>query len=171
MKATGINHVSISAPDLEGSVRFYTEVFGLERVPAPRFAGQAVAWLRIGDQQLHLFEREGAPRYHHFGINVDDFEAAYLKVRELEIRDETTFLGAIVELPAGEVQMYLRDPAGNLVEIDWPDVSTLDRSIITDIVRLADEVPQGEENHGARLFIGGNSREPEHSRARASSDA
>jgi lactoylglutathione lyase len=154
MRATAINHVSISAPDLEASVRFYTEIFGLERVPAPRFAGQPVAWLRLGDQQLHLFQREGAPQYHHFGIDVDDFEAAYLRVRELEIRDEATFLGGIFELPGGEAQMYLRDPAGNLVEIDWPDASTLDRGVVTDIVRLADVVPQGEENRGARLYAG-----------------
>ena len=76
MRATGVNHVSISAPDLEASVRFYVEVLGMKRVPAPRFGGQPVAWLRVGDQQLHLFQREGAPQYHHFGIDVDDFEAA-----------------------------------------------------------------------------------------------
>ena len=135
-------------------MRFYVEVLGMERVPAPRFGGQPVAWLRVGDQQLHLFQREGAPRYHHFGIDVDDFEAAYLRMRDLEIRDETTFLGGIFELPGGEVQMYLRDPAGNLVEIDWPDVTTLDRSVITDLVRLSDVVPQREENRGARLYTG-----------------
>lgn len=126
----------------------------MQRVPAPRFAGQSVAWLRLGDHQLHLFQREGAPQYHHFGIDVDDFEAAYLKVRELEIRDDRTFLGGIFELPGGEAQMYLRDPSGNLVEIDWPDASTLDRTIITDIVRLADVVPQGEENRDAKLYTG-----------------
>ena len=152
MRASGINHVSISAPDLQASVRFYTQVLGMERVPAPRFPGQPVAWLRLGDQQLHLFQREGAPQFHHFGVDVDDFEAAYLKVRELAIEDETTFLGGIFELPGGEVQMYLRDPAGNLVEIDCPDGSTLDRGIVTGIVRLADVVPQGEENRRARLY-------------------
>jgi lactoylglutathione lyase len=154
MRATGINHVSISAPNLEASVRFYTELFGMERVPAPKFAGQAVAWLALGDQQLHLFQREGAPRFHHFGLDVDDFEAAYLKVRELEISDDTTFLGGIFELPGGEAQMYLRDPGGNLVEIDWPDASTIDRGVITDIVRLADVVPQGAEGRAARLYTG-----------------
>jgi hypothetical protein len=130
----------------------------MERVPAPRFAGQAVAWLRVGDQQLHLFQRAGAPQYHHFGIDVDDFEAAYRKVRELEIRDDTAFLGGIFELPGGEAQMYLRDPGGNLVEVDWPDASTLDRRVIADIVRLADVVPQGEENRGARLYTRGRAR-------------
>ena len=77
MRATGINHVSISAPDLDASIRFYTEVFGMERVPAPKFPDQIVAWLRLGEQQLHLFQREGAPQYHHFALDVDDFEAAY----------------------------------------------------------------------------------------------
>jgi YD repeat-containing protein len=155
MRATGINHVSISAPDLEASVRFYTELLGMERVPAPTFAGQPVVWLRLGDQQLHLFQREGAaPRFHHLGLDVDDFEAAYLKVRELEISDDKTFTEGVFELPGGEAQMYLRDPAGNLVEIDWPDASTLDRSIVTDIVRLADIVPQGPEARAARLYLG-----------------
>jgi YD repeat-containing protein len=153
MRATGVNHVSISAPDLEASVRFYTEVFGLERVPAPRFAGQSVVWLRLGEQQLHLFQREvAAPQYHHFGVDVDDFESAYVRVRELEILEEETFLAGVVELPGGEAQMYLRDPAGNLVEIDWPDASTLDRNVVTDIVRLRDMVEQGEQNRGARLY-------------------
>jgi hypothetical protein len=41
----------------------------------------------FGEQQLHLFQREGAPQYHHFALDVDDFEAAYLKMRELEIAD------------------------------------------------------------------------------------
>lgn len=124
----------------------------MERVPAPRFPGQPVAWLRLGDQQLHLFQREGAPQFHHFGLNVDDFEAAYMKVRELEIRDDQTFMGGIFELPGGEVQMYLRDPAGNLVEIDWPDRSTLDQGVVTDIVRLADLVPQDADSRAARLY-------------------
>jgi YD repeat-containing protein len=152
MRATAINHVSVSAPDLERSVRFYTQVLGMEQVPTPRFPGQAVVWLRLGDQQLHLFQREGAPQFHHFGLNVDDFEAAYVKLRELEVRDEETFMGGIFELPGGEVQMYLRDPAGNLVEIDWPDRSTLDEKVVTDIVRLADVMPQDADGRAARLY-------------------
>lgn len=153
MRATGINHVSISAPDLEASVRFYAEVFGMERLPAPTFPGQPVAWLRLGDQQLHLFQREvDAPQFHHLGIDVDDFQAAYVKLRELGITDDTTFMGGVIELPGGEAQMYLRDPAGNLVEVDCPDASTLDRSVVTDIVRLADVVEQGPEARAARLY-------------------
>lgn len=153
--------MSISAPDLEASVRFYTQVFGMERLPAPRFPNQNVAWLRLGDQQLHLFQREGAPQFHHFGMNVDDFEAAYKRVRELEVRDDTTFMGGLFELPGGEAQMYLRDPAGNLVEVDWPDASTLDRSVIADIVPLSDLAPQDDESRTARLYMSRESPEQE----------
>ena len=56
------------------------------------------------------------------------------------------------ELNDGAVQMYLRDPAGNLVEVNWPDVSTLDRSVVTDIVSIADERPQSDEALRARLY-------------------
>ena len=73
MRATGFNHVSIHALDLEESVRFYTEVFGMERIPTYAFAFP-VQYLRLGDLQLHLFQRDTeAPSFHHIGINVDDF--------------------------------------------------------------------------------------------------
>ena len=45
---------------MEESLRFYTEVFGMERLPSPDF-GHSVEWLRLGDQQLHLFQSEREP--------------------------------------------------------------------------------------------------------------
>jgi hypothetical protein len=39
---------------MEESLRFYMDVFGLERLPSPNFSGH-VEWLRVGEQQLHLF--------------------------------------------------------------------------------------------------------------------
>ena len=153
MRATGLNHVSVSARDLDESVRFYTEVFGMEKIPTYDFAFP-VQYLRLGDLQLHLFQRDTpAPEFHHFGINVDDFEGAYVKARELALHDSSPFFSHIYELPDGSVQMYVRDPAGNLVEIDWPDVSTLDRSVVTDLKKLEDDVPQSEEALRATLYL------------------
>lgn len=152
MRATRFNHVSINAVDMEESIRFYTEVFGLERLPSPDFSGH-VEWLGVGDQQLHLFLDDGsAPERHHLSLDVDDFEAAYLKAKELGVLDERTFGAAVRELNAGEVQMYLRDPSGNLVEVDWPDVSTLDRSVVEGITRVADERPQSDGAARATLY-------------------
>jgi catechol 2,3-dioxygenase-like lactoylglutathione lyase family enzyme len=152
MRATGFNHVSVVAHDLERSVRFYTEIFGMERIPTYTFAFP-VQYLRLGDLQLHLFERDAdAPAFHHIAIDVDDFEEAYRRARQLEILEKESFFSDMYELPDGSVQMYVRDPAGNLVELDWPDVSTLDRTVVTEIARLADERPQSAEALRARLY-------------------
>lgn len=154
MKATGFNHVSINAQNLDESVRFYTEVLGMEKIPTYDF-GFPVQYLRLGDLQLHIFEREEtqAPTFHHFGMDIDDFEAAYLKAKELGIHDTETFFNDVYELPDGSVQMYIRDPGGNLVELDWPDVTTLDRSVLPEIKKLDDRVPQTGEALRATLYL------------------
>jgi catechol 2,3-dioxygenase-like lactoylglutathione lyase family enzyme len=151
VRATAINHVSISARNLEESTRFYEEVFGMQRIPTPDF-GLPVQWLRIGDLQLHLFlEQEGAPpRRHHLGLTIDNFEAAYDAVRA---RHSAEFGSELVELPSGQVQLYFRDPGGNLIELNWPDASTLDRSRYPELRRLADQIPQSEEALKATLYL------------------
>ena len=143
MKATGFTHTSVHAHDLDESARFYEEVFGMEEIPAPDFPFP-VRWLRVGDLQLHLFQSdEVAPQGHHFGIEVDDFGAAYEKVKEVGARIREGYFSKLYELPDGAVQMYLRDPAGNMVEINWPDVSTLDRSMVTEeIEKVAAETSE-----------------------------
>jgi len=153
MAATGLNHVSISADDMGESLRFYEELFGMERVPSPEY-GFHVEWLRVGDLQLHLFARDAdAPKYHHVGLTVDDFTAVYVKARELGALEHMPPFAQIYELPDGGIQMYLRDPAGNLIEVDHPDASTVDRTVVTGVRRIADAVPQDEWNLQATLFL------------------
>jgi catechol 2,3-dioxygenase-like lactoylglutathione lyase family enzyme len=153
MRATGFTHTSINAVDAEESARFYEELFGLTRVPAPNF-GFPVVWLRVGDLQLHLFQREGAtaPPYHHIGIDVDDFDGFLAKAEEMGVADAGTVSAARV-LPSGEVQAYIRDPGGNLVEVDWPDVSTLAPETQGRLRRLEDNHPQDTENRAARIYM------------------
>ena len=154
MRVTGLNHVSICAIDLEASVRFYTSVLGMEKIDTYTFAFP-VQYLRLGDVQLHIFERDAeAPAFHHIGLDVDDLETAFVRAKESDLLDRTAFFSSIYELPDGSVQLYLRDPAGNLVELDWPDVSTLDRDVFGDIPKLADSVPQTEEGLRATLYLG-----------------
>jgi catechol 2,3-dioxygenase-like lactoylglutathione lyase family enzyme len=153
MHATRFNHVSIHARNLEQSVRFYVDVLGMEKIPTYSFAFPT-QYLRLGDLQLHIFERDTeAPAYHHIGIDVDDFEEAYRRARELGILEREAFFEDIYELPDGSVQMYLRDPAGNLIELDWPDVTKLDLSLFPEIKRLADSVPQTGDALQATLYL------------------
>jgi lactoylglutathione lyase len=145
MRATRFTHVSIHAYDLEESMRFYVDVLGMRRVPSPDF-----------DQQLHLFlSQDPAPHYHHIGLDVDDFESAYRLASERGLFDGDAFGAEVRELIDGAVQLYLRDPAGNLVEVNWPDVSTLDRSVVTNIVRIEDERPQSDDARRASLYLTG----------------
>ena len=152
--ARGLTHVSISAEDLDESARFYEEVFGMERVPTPDF-GRRTIWLQFGNQTLHLFpgDPENAPLHHHFGLDVDDFEAVYRKAGEAGFRDAETFW-PIYELPDGSVQIYVRDPNGNMVEVNCPDASVLDQSIVTDLRKLSDDVPQNDESRRGTLYPG-----------------
>jgi catechol 2,3-dioxygenase-like lactoylglutathione lyase family enzyme len=150
VRATGLNHVSIAARDLEESTRFYEEVLGLERIATPRFASP-VQWLRVGDLQLHLFLDDGpAPRRHHLGLTIDDFDAAYEAVKA---RASDTWGWELVELPSRQVQLYFRDPADNLIELNWPDADLLDRSKYPELLRLADHIEQGPTNEGAELYL------------------
>ena len=66
--------------------------------------------------------------------------------------DDETFTPTVRELNDGSVQMYLRDPAGNLVEIDWPDVTTLDRTVVTEIIHVGDEQTQSPRALQASLY-------------------
>lgn len=155
MKATRVNHVSIPCRDLDESEEFYRDVFGLERIPSPDFR-RPVRWLKLGEHQLHLMETPDQRPLpgQHFGFDVDDFETAYVRLKERGSLDDETHVHALWELPDGAVQMYARDPAGNLIEINWPDVTTLDRAVVGEIPRRADDIEQSDEGRRAKLYTG-----------------
>jgi catechol 2,3-dioxygenase-like lactoylglutathione lyase family enzyme len=139
--AVGLNHVSVVARDLEASTRFYEEVLGLERVATPDF-GFPVQWLQVGGQQVHLFERaDDVPASAHLALQVDDVVVVYERARELGVLDRDTFGYACAELPGGEAQLYLRDPAGNLIEVDDRDGARA-RQRIEEMILLSERRPQ-----------------------------
>ena len=149
-------HVSIVADDLEESVDFYESVFGMKRIPTPAF-DERIQWLQCGEFQLHLVERDDdSPAFNHHALHVDDFETVYQSIRDHD-RAEAEALPQIEAsadpdppvyvLPSGAVQWYVRDPAGNLVEINAPDADALDESLVRNLVKRTDiEWPEaGEE--------------------------
>ena len=153
MAGTNVNHVSVVARNLAVSVTFYSELFSAEPLSTPNF-GFPVQWLRIGRVQLHVFERgEEAPLYHHFGVTVDDFERVYRLAERLDVHDRHTFGHHLYELPNDIAQLYIRDPAGNLVEVDSPNASLLPADIARVMRRLADDHVQSDENLRATLFL------------------
>ena len=145
--------------DLAESTRFYVDVLGMEEIATPTFT-RPVQWLRVGGLQLHLFvdEKDGEPPpRHHLGLTVDDFDEAYRMVKQY-VDDEWGW--RLVELPSRQVQLYFRDPAGNLIELNWPDADTLDRSRYPELRKLADYVPQRLGSEYAILYL-----DPQHAAA------
>jgi len=153
LKATRINHVSIPADDLDASARFYEQLFGVERIPTAKFP-EPVLWLRLGEQQLHLFtsdEDDPQPRQ-HLAFDVDDFDAVYARAKEMGILDSRAFGSPLRTHPAGWAQLYVRDPAGNLVEVDCPDVGSLSPETLAEAHPLGDSVEQTGDAAVATLY-------------------
>jgi catechol 2,3-dioxygenase-like lactoylglutathione lyase family enzyme len=152
MAATGINHITVLTRDLDDSERFYAELLGAERLVSPNF-GMPVRWLRVGDGQIHLLHASGGGGgIGHFGITVDDLASVYARAKALGALDPVVNGHFLWELPDGVVQLYVRDPSGNLVEVNARDASLLPVSVRDDLRTLADAQPQSEENLRARLL-------------------
>ena len=148
-----INHVSVNARDLQESVDFYVDLFGAEKLATPNF-GIPVQWLAFGRTQLHLFERDLQPTsHHHFAVAVDDIEPVYRAAERRGAFDFEAFKNNLVELPGDLVQLYLRDPAGNLVEIDMAGKDKLPDDLRSQLKGLWEFNPQTEEQMSARLFV------------------
>jgi catechol 2,3-dioxygenase-like lactoylglutathione lyase family enzyme len=148
-----INHVSVNARDLGESTAFYVELLGAEPLPTPNF-GLPVQWLALDRTQLHLFERQIQPtKQHHFGVTVDDLEPVYRTAERLDVFERDAFSHHLIELPGDVVQLYLRDPAGNLVEIDHYGVERLPADLRRELTPLWDLNPQNDENLRGRLFV------------------
>ena len=148
-----INHVSVNALNLQESVDFYVDLLGAERIATPNF-GIPVQWLALGRTQLHLFERDLKPTsHHHLGITVDDLEPVYRAADRRGAFDDEAFRNRLVELPGDVVQLYVRDPAGNLVEIDHHGADRLPEDLRARLKGLWDFNPQDDEQMSARLFV------------------
>jgi len=71
----------------------------------------------------------------------------------LDAFDDQAFGNRLVELPGGVIQLYVRDPAGNLVELDFADKDALPDELSERVVGLWDFNPQDDEQMKGRLFV------------------
>lgn len=119
MDIAAINHVTLIVDDLEAARRFYTDVMGLEELPVFPF-DYPTQFYRINEtQQLHLTEWEDATSFRgHVCLTVRDFGRALRTAREQGLIDERPW-GKVRKLPDGAMQMFIRDPSGNLLEISY----------------------------------------------------
>lgn len=128
-----INHVTLIVNDLDAARAFYEDEFGLEPLPVFNF-DYPTQFYRINEaQQLHLTEwQDDAPSFRgHVCLQVEDFNTVFRRMRERNAIDIKPW-GRVRRLPDGAMQMFVRDPSGNLVEISCSPGTPVDDAIFED---------------------------------------
>lgn len=131
-KAININHVALVVSNLEEACEFYEKELGMEAIPAFLF-DYPTAFFKINeDQQLHLTEWEDTYSFRgHLCLQVDDINTIYWRMKELGVIDVKPW-GHVRQLPDGPIQMFVRDPSGNLVELSSAPDAKIDPQIFED---------------------------------------
>jgi glyoxylase I family protein len=115
MQPLGVHHVSLNVADVDEAVAFYVSVLGMQLRDDRPDLGFSGAWFDVGGQQLHLLEGEPAvSKGQHFAIQVAGLDevVAELRADGYQVSDPR---------PIGTArQAFMKDPSGNLVELQEP---------------------------------------------------
>jgi catechol 2,3-dioxygenase-like lactoylglutathione lyase family enzyme len=124
MRLVDINHVAIRTLDLDATNKFYTEVLGMRLAKRPPFDFPG-SWLQIGETMIHVmagkaaYDTEGKFRpvggtVDHISISAEGYDdfARRFEQHRLDYREF-----AVPE--AGIMQLFVRDPNGILIELNF----------------------------------------------------
>ena len=126
-----MHHVNVMVDDLATAHSFYTDVLGLEPKPTPDL-GFPAQFYKINDmQEIHMNEiADAVPERAHFALRVTDFESVFHRAHQGGVIETKTWGKARV-LPGGVMQMFVRDPSGNLIEIATEPGYECDPTLLT----------------------------------------
>lgn len=117
MQIKRLLHVSRGVGNqLDAAAVFYADVLGLPILHRPATIEVPGLWLAVGDTQLHLNGRRAGPdqgdgpRPDHLCFAVDQLDAAVAELSAAGVH--VVDAGSLAER-----QVWLRDPAGNAIEL------------------------------------------------------
>ena len=112
-----IHHVNLMVDNIDKAIEFYGAQLGLEALPTPEMGFRA-QFFKINDvQEIHVNElKDITPERAHFCLRVDDFAAHFRRMKAIGAIEIRTW-GKVRRLPSGVMQMFVRDPSGNLIEL------------------------------------------------------
>lgn len=127
-----LHHINVNVDDLQAAIAFYRDVVGLPLDPTPD-QGFRSQFFRIGhNQQIHMNEIADVHQYRgHFCILAPDFPSVFRRAKAAGAIDVRPW-GRVRRLPSGGMQMFLRDPSGNLVEIGSARDAVIDPALFAD---------------------------------------
>ncbi len=129
MKVNALDHVNIITADLEGTARFYAEVFELERRNAPPpLTPQWAQWMHddAGRAIFHInstdcprtFERDVLPgptgSIHHVALNCSGYGEVKARLDARGMEHQVNLVESI-----GLRQIFTMDPNGVLLELNF----------------------------------------------------
>jgi catechol 2,3-dioxygenase-like lactoylglutathione lyase family enzyme len=127
-----LHHVNVNVDDLDAAIAFYRDVIGLplDHTPDQGFRSQ---FFRLGPHaQIHMNEIADVHQFRgHFCLIAPDFPAVFARAKAANAIDLRPW-GRVRRLPSGAMQMFVRDPAGNLVEIASAKDAVIDPALFTD---------------------------------------
>jgi lactoylglutathione lyase len=143
-RLVGLNHIALEVGDVEEALEFYGRLFEFEL----RGRGRHMAFIDMGDQFIALAEGRTQPpdAHRHFGLVVDDKEAARRALQEASVDVQ----------PRGSLDFA--DPWGNHVQV--VEYSEIQFSKTDDVLRgmaLGDleKSPSAREELRAKGLAGG----------------
>ncbi len=129
MKVNALDHVNIITADLEGTTRFFAELFGLERRDAPSpMTPQNAQWMfdDAGRAIVHInsldcprtFARDVSPgptgSIHHIALNCSGHAEMIARLDARGMDYQSNIVEAI-----GLKQVFTMDPNGVLLELNF----------------------------------------------------
>lgn len=114
-----LHHASVIVADTARALEFYHRLLGLELDRTRPDLGYPGAWLRIGEQQLHLLELPNPDpvsnrpphvgRDRHVAFQVDNLDSLQSRLDQAGI--------AFTRSRSGRQAIFCRDPDGNGIEL------------------------------------------------------
>lgn len=113
-----LHHASLVVSNTEASLKFYSDVLGLEQIERPDL-GFPGAWLKLGEQQIHLLELEnvdpttGRPEHggrdRHVALSTADLDSVRTSLEAAGVKFTLS--------KSGRRALFCRDPDGNAIEV------------------------------------------------------
>ena len=127
-----IQHVNVNVDDMDAAIPFYRDILGLELENTPD-QGFRCQFFKIGaEQQIHMNEIHDERQFRgHFCLVVPDFMGVFQRAKARNVIDVKAW-GKVRQLPNGKMQMFVRDPSGNLIEIASSSRESIDLKIFHD---------------------------------------
>ncbi len=127
-----IQHINVNVGDLASAVAFYRDVLGLALDPTPDQGFESQFFRINAEQQIHMNVIEDEhPFRAHFCLEVSDFMGVFRRAKSAAAIDVAPW-GRVRQLPNGKMQMFVRDPHGNLIEIASTPEATLEPALFED---------------------------------------